>query len=138
MLIITSGAFEVRPCHGTVAANKKFPFRFRGTAVQRFAMDKKTVIRLSASLKLRCLRATVCEPTVDVVLGEVLVVLKNNNVARAPMAKRLSNYLFLSSAKRCAGVPRKRNGNFLLAATVQDRIESVTIYYLFPEVNSGK
>ena len=27
------------PC--TVAANKKFPFRFRGTAVQRFAVDKK-------------------------------------------------------------------------------------------------
>ena len=25
----------------TVAANKKFPFRFRGTAVQRFAVDKK-------------------------------------------------------------------------------------------------
>ena len=43
------------------------------------------VIRLSASLKLRCLRATVCEPTVDVVLGEVMVILKNN-VARAPMA----------------------------------------------------
>ena len=67
----------------TVAANKKFPFRFRGTAVQRFAVDKKTVIRLSASLKLRCLHATVCEPMVDVVLGEVLVILKNNNVARA-------------------------------------------------------
>ena len=25
----------------TVAANKKFLFRFRGTAVQRFAVDKK-------------------------------------------------------------------------------------------------
>ena len=29
----------------TVAANKKFPFRFRGTPVQRLAVDKKTVIR---------------------------------------------------------------------------------------------
>ena len=26
---------------GTVAANKKFPFRFRGTPVQRLAVDKK-------------------------------------------------------------------------------------------------
>ena len=57
----------------TVAANKKFPFRFRGTVVQRFAVDKKTVIY---------------------------------------------PYRFLSTAKRCTGVPRKRNGNFLLAATV--------------------
>ena len=29
------------PSGCTVAANKKFPFRFRGTAVQRFAVDKK-------------------------------------------------------------------------------------------------
>ena len=85
----------------TVAANKKSPFRFRGTAVQRFAMDKKTVIRLSASLKLRCLRATVCEPTVDVVLGEVLVILKNNNVARAPMAKAVELPFFILGEALC-------------------------------------
>ena len=29
----------------TVAANKKFPFCFWGTPVQRFAMDKKKVIQ---------------------------------------------------------------------------------------------
>ena len=33
------------PSGCTVAANKKFPFRFRGTPVQRLAVDKKTVIR---------------------------------------------------------------------------------------------
>ena len=32
--------------------------------------------------------------------------------------RRLSNYRFLSTAKRCTGVPRKQNGKFLLAATV--------------------
>ena len=60
------------------------------------------MIRLSASLKLRCLRATVCEPTVDVVLGEVLVILKNNNVARAPMANTVE-LPFLSMAKALYG-----------------------------------
>ena len=53
------------------------------------------VIRLSASLKLRRLRATVCEPTVDVVLGEVLVILKNNNMVRAPMAKAVELPIFI-------------------------------------------
>ena len=64
------------------------------------------VIRLSASLKLRRLRATVCEPTVDVVLGEVLVILKNNNVAHAPMAKavELVFYPRRSVVRACHGI----------------------------------
>ena len=37
---------------------------------------------------------------------------------RARPWRRLSNYRFLSTEKRCTGVPQKRNGNFLLAATV--------------------
>ena len=66
----------------------------------------KTVIRLSASLKLRCLCATVCEPTVDVVLGKVLVILKNNNVARVPMANTVKLPFFYprpSVVRACLG-----------------------------------
>ena len=75
----------------TVAANKNFPLARPYNASPWI----KTVIRLSASLKLRCLRATVCEPTVDVVLGEVGVILKNNNVARAPMANTVELPFFI-------------------------------------------